>query len=253
MISTYVGSSAARACTLEASSSARRIAEADGVAISLRQAQQRQARLRLEPAPTCLAVRLLGGAPLASKPVDLSLSVEGLPADPFVEHSLDEALARSPRLLEGGVPSALQLHDLGAMHEADAGMGHHARLLLAPAGQGVGPLASAAQFVHALPEPDRVAVDDSCDDRRQLSSSDGHHHLVQQPETLLEMPLPDEGVTLLVYADRDQILVPEARADVGNLGRSCVSGLVFAGDRVGNKVRDAQVATLRAVLSVALE
>ena len=48
------------------------------------------------------------------------------------------------------------------------------------------------------------------------------------------MPLPDEGVTLLVYADRDQILVPEARADVGNLGRSCVSGLVIAGDRVGN-------------------
>jgi hypothetical protein len=60
-------------------------------------------------------------------------------------------------------------------------------------------------------------------------------------------------VTLLVHADRDQIVVPEARADLGNLGRRFVSHLVFPGDRMGDEVRNEQVAPLRAVLPVALE
>jgi len=115
-----------------------------GVALPFRQAQQRQAGLRLVPAPTCLPVRLFGRAPLASEPVDLSLPVGGLPGDPFVEHPLCETLAGAPRLLESCVPGALQLHDLGSMHQADAGVGDHVGLLLAPAGQGLGPLAGAA-------------------------------------------------------------------------------------------------------------
>jgi hypothetical protein len=51
--------------------------------------------------------------------VDLSLSVERLPADPFVEHSLRETIAGSLRLLERRVPGALKLKDLGAMYQAD--------------------------------------------------------------------------------------------------------------------------------------
>jgi hypothetical protein len=76
--------------------------------------------------------------------VNLSLPVEGLPANAFVEDSLGKALACPPRLLQSRIPGALQLHDLGAMHEADAGVRHHAGLLLAPARQGIGPLAGAA-------------------------------------------------------------------------------------------------------------
>jgi hypothetical protein len=87
-----------------------------GVALPFRQAEQRQAGLGLVPAPTCLPVRLFGRAPYASEPVHLSLPVVGLPANPFVEHPLREALTGAPRLLERCVPGALQLHDLGSVH-----------------------------------------------------------------------------------------------------------------------------------------
>src|SRR4029450_12169696 len=125
-------------------------------------------------------------------------------------------------------------------------MGDHVRLLLAPAGQSLGPLAGPAQLVHALPERDRVAVHESGDDRRQLPRNDGHHHLVQQSQALFEAPLPDEGVTLLVYPDCDEILIHEMRPDLGYLRSGVVCGLVVTVDRVTDQDRNQQVPALAA-------
>src|SRR6266567_721406 len=47
-----------------------------------------------------------------------------------------------------------------------------------------------------------------------------------------EAPPPDEGVTLLVHPDGDEIAICEARPDLGYLRRGFVRGLVVTGDRV---------------------
>ena len=47
---------------------------------------------------------------------------------------------------------------------------------------------------------------------------DRHHGLVQQPETLLDPPLPDQDVALLVHGEGEQVRIAEALADLGGLG-----------------------------------
>ena len=60
--------------------------------------------------------------------MDLALSVVGLAAGELIEHSLREPLGRPPRLLQGVLPCAAKLHDLGAMDEAETVVGDHLRL-----------------------------------------------------------------------------------------------------------------------------
>ena len=67
------------------------------------------------------------------------------------------------------------------------------------------------------------------------------------------MPLPDEGVTLLVHPDGDEIPIREVRPDLGYLRRGFVRGRMVASDRVTHQDRDQQVASLGAVALLALE
>ena len=111
----------------------------------LREPQQRQARLRLEPELARAPVRLLGRRELALQPMDLGLLVErrgrSSPVDAL------RTRAGAPRFLDRLRPVAVQLHDLRAMHLADAGEGDHVGLALAPPRQGGRPLAGAVERV----------------------------------------------------------------------------------------------------------
>ena len=110
-----------------------------GVDVSLGQPQQGQTRLRFPTAPARLPVGLLGGGEVSPKTMDVRLPVDGF-GSPGLVLRLDAALAGSLRLFQGVRPRAVQLQDLGAMHQARAGEGHHVGLRFAPPRQGRGPL-----------------------------------------------------------------------------------------------------------------
>ena len=210
-----------------------------GGAVALRQPQERQARLWLEAEPACGAVGLLGSRELPLQALDFPLAVEGAPREALVQHTLAEALTGLLHLFQSGPPGPLELHDLGAMHQADAGVRDHVGLAVTPLGQRIGPLAGAAHVVRVLTERDRVAVDDAGDDRRQLARRDGHHGLVHQPEALLRPALPHQGVALPHPRDRDEVRIAVALADRGSLRRRCMRGaaspLASARSRTGSR------------------
>ena len=195
-----------------------------GGAVALGQPQERQTRLWLEAEPACRAVSLLGSRELPLQALDFPLAVEGAPRAALVQHTSAEALTGLLHLFQSGLPGPLELHDLGAMHQADAGVRDHVGLAVTPLGQGIGPLAGAAHLVRVLTELDRVAVDDAGDDRRQLARCDGHHGLVHQPEALLRPTLPHQGVALPHPRDRDEVWIAVALADRGSLRQRCIRG-----------------------------
>jgi hypothetical protein len=61
---------------------------------------------------------------------------------------LREPLGRQARLLERVLPVAVELEDLGAMHQASACEGNDVGLLTAPAREGRSPLLRATDFEH---------------------------------------------------------------------------------------------------------
>jgi hypothetical protein len=98
--------------------------------------------------------------------MDLPLSIVGLAAGELVEDTPREPLGGSPRLLQGLRPRSAQLHDLCAVDQAEAVVGDHLGLALAPPRKRLGPLPGSAELVGVATEGDRVAVDDPGDDRR---------------------------------------------------------------------------------------
>jgi hypothetical protein len=83
--------------------------------------------VRHSPPPTGLAVRLLGLRDLAAQPVKLGLLVVGR-ADRWLAGRMGEPFARAQRFVHCIRPSAVQLHDLGATHQALTTMGDQIRL-----------------------------------------------------------------------------------------------------------------------------
>ena len=122
--------------------------------------------------------------------------------------------------------------------------------LVAPPRQRVGPLAGVAELVCVAAEGDRVAVDDAGDDRRQLPGSGDHQGLVDQPQSVLDSPLPEQRAALLVAGQPDQIRVAESLADRGRLGRGGVAGLPVAARHLLQPDGDQQPAPFDAVALV---
>ena len=111
--------------------------------------------------------------------MDLPLSIVGLAAGELVQDTPREPLGGSPRLLQGLLPRSAQLHDLGAVDQAEAIVGDHLGLALTPPRQRLGPLPRMAELAGVKTEGDRVAVDDPGDDRRQLARGRGDQDLEQ--------------------------------------------------------------------------
>ena len=218
MISTYAGSSRARATRSRVSSTARRIAVA--AASTLPWANRRCARpgCGSRPAVAGLAVGLLGLGKLAAQPVEIGLQVEGS-ADPRSSDGLGEPFTGSLRLAHGVPPGSLQLHELGAVHETLAAIGNEVRLRCAPLGQRRRPLPRPAQIEDLLAVLEHRAVDDPDADRRHLAGRDGDHDLVEQRHALRGLSRSEQRLPEAQPAERHQLRVAEALADPGGLGR----------------------------------
>jgi len=206
------------------------------LALALSQAEERKARLRLPPAPAGLPAGLLGGAQLAPQEVDLAPPVGRMAGDALVQDAPPVALGTA-YLHHRLRPVTGEGHDLGAVHEAEAHVGHHVGLAIAPLGVGVRPLAGTAQLEHALTERDRVAVDRAGDDRRQLLRGDGHHRLVHEQQAVVHPALPDERVAVLHHGERREVSIAEPLADPAGLCGDGGCGLVIAGQHVVVKGR----------------
>jgi hypothetical protein len=70
-----------------------------------------------------------------------------------------QAVAGTPRLFDRFPPLAAELQDLGAVHQAGAGGRDELGLLLAPVGEGRGPLAGAVEGVDLLADHDGAALE----------------------------------------------------------------------------------------------
>jgi hypothetical protein len=133
-----------------------------------------------------------------------------------------------PGLLEGLVPGAAKLHDLGAVDAALTGEGNQVGLGLAPTRQGRGPLVSAADGVHLVARADHAAVDDARHDRGELVDGHGDHRFVAQREPLLDTSLAQPRPPLAMQGQREQVGITEAVPDRRRLLGRGVGGPRFA-------------------------
>ena len=139
------------------------------------------------------------------------------------------------------------------MHPANACEGDHLGLLLAPLRQRGGPLAGAAERVHLLTGLDHTAIHQARHEGRQLPRGNGDHHLVQQREPLLDLPLLDANPALIVPGTGDQVRIAAALADRGGLRRGRVRSLEVARGKVLLHDRQQQIAALGALVLLVLE
>ena len=93
---------------------------------------------------------------------------------------------------------------------------------------------------------DYAAIDDSGDDRGELTRGDRNHHLVQQPQPLVRVPISDQHVALFMSGKRKQIRVAETLADRGRLGSGRGGRLEIAACLVSEYGRHEQVTALDA-------
>ena len=139
--------------------------------LTLREPQQRKARLE------CLAV--LGGSTVgevgvgefASQPVELRELVERRAVAP-----LAGALGFRRRL----GPCAAESQQLHTMHEAYPAKRHEIWLCVAPPRQRVGPFAGASEIKQGMAALDHGAVDGADADRRHIADRDRDHDFVEQ-------------------------------------------------------------------------
>jgi hypothetical protein len=89
----------------------------------------------------------------------------------------------------------MQLHDLGAVHQALATEGDQIRLGRTPVRQRRRPLPGAAQIEDLLARLDHGAVDDPRNDWRHFAGLDGDHDLIQQRHTRGGLTHRDHGPT----------------------------------------------------------
>jgi hypothetical protein len=149
---------------------------------------------------------------------------------------------------QGILPGALQLHDLGAMDEALPLVGHEVGLGGAPATQRRRPLPRPSEVEDLLTGLDHGAKDDARSRRRQLTDRDGDHQLVEQRHAPSGFAEGDQRLALAEPAERDQVLIAEARADRGDLVGGSIRGRVVALAAALKRVHDQQIPLLHAVV-----
>ena len=223
-----------------------------GVRASLREAQQREPRLRLVTFTVGQLVGSFCGFELTAQAMDLSLLIErggcGAPAT-----SLRAALAGTPRLRSSVRPCTQHLQDLRAMHHAHAREREHLMLLLAPARERGRPLARPVERVDLPAGVDDAAVEETGDDGRQLSGDDCHHRLVEQREPRIELAALDQRAPLLMPGACRQIGIRRSLAYPDGARRDHVRELAVAGIEMPFDERQQQIAALDTLLRFAIE
>ena len=153
-----------------------------------------------------MPVRLLRLFEPAGKPVQLPLAVERR-ADRRLR-PVTQSLRRVPGGVEGVHPGAVQLQDLGAMHQAVAAERDEIRLRIAPPAQRGGPLLRTADVEDELARFDHAAVDRSSDHLADLVGHHRGHRLVEQPHPVDRPPLGDTARPSTLRASVTRSLSP---------------------------------------------
>ena len=184
--------------------------------------------------------------------MDFSLPVTGLAGRRRVLR-FPATLAGPPRLFQRLRPRALELQDLGTMHQTTSREGHEVGLTLAPAREGGGPLPGTAKLVGVLAGEDDAAIDDPGDDRGELAGGHRHHRLVEQPQPLLETPVLDQDVAPLVRSEREQVRIAKALPDRRRLARGSRGRLPVAARLLFDDCGHEQIAVLDAITLLPVE
>lgn len=208
--------------------------------------------MRLASGMARLAVRLLGWSELTAEPVDLGLQIPSA-ADPRPSNGLGESLARQAGLVHGVRPGALQLHQLGAVQQALATIGHQVRLRCAPTAHRRRPLARPAQIPEALAFRDHSTVDGPDTDRRHLAGRDGDHDLVEQRHALRDLPRSEQRLANTEPTECHQLGVAEALADHGGLIEGGAGGRGISPEHAPQGEGQKQVPALHAVVLAVVE
>ena len=186
-----------------------------GIDLTLSEPQLRKTRLRLPSRLEGLPVAVLGLRELPAQPVQLGLLVAGHADHRRRAGGIGEPVAGLPHFVHGIRPSPVELHELGAMHQALTAEGHQVRLRAAPAGQRRGPLLRPAHIEDLLTRRDHTAVGDPGNHRGHLAGGDRDHDLVEQCDTLGRRCQPDQRLTPAETGQRLQVRVAETPADLG--------------------------------------
>ncbi len=220
-----------------------------GVDPTLRGAQERQARLRLEAAAVGVRVSLFGFGELASQAMNLRLLVDG-GCDGVRVEVADQPFRGAPSLFDRRRPVAGELQDLRAVDEAVAREGHGARPRVAPIPESVGPLARPCDCVGVLTAPDHDAIDEPRRERRELSGRHRHHDFVEERQPLLDPLGPEVRLSLEEAGEGDQVGVVEPLADLRGVGRGGADGVPVPPGQVLAAGVQEQVPALDAVAPV---
>jgi hypothetical protein len=164
-----------------------------------------------------------------------------------------QPLTRPPGLLDRLRPGAVQVQDLGAMHQAPTGEGDHVRLAVAPGRQRLGPLAGTPPLQDLLAGVQHRAVDRADHDRGELAGDHRHHGLVERGHGFAHPAQPHQGAAQDVQRERDQVGVASVPADPGCPRRHLLRGRVVARHDVLDRDREQQVAALGAVRRLVLQ
>ena len=157
-------------------------------------------------------------------------------------HRLLTSLTRKNRFLERVRPRPVQLLDPCAVSETAAGERDQLRLRFTPARERLGPLLRAARFERLLAGRDHAAVDDTCEERRDLSGSDGDHGLVEDLEPLVHPTQLDQRRARGIRHRRKEIVVAESLGDLRRLGSGAVRSVCVAGRQALDGDRQQQIA-----------
>ncbi len=215
--------------------------------LTLREPQLRKTRLRLPSRLEGLPVAVLGLRELPAQPVQLGLLVAGHADHHRRAGGITKPVAGLPHFVHGIGPRAVELHELGAMHQALTAERHQIRLGIAPAGQRRGPLLRPAQIEDLLTRRDHPAVGDPGNHRGHLAGGDRHHDLVEQCDTLGRRCQPDQRLTPAKPGQRLQVRVTETPADLGGPAEGGARGRGIAARHTLQRGRQKQIPLLDTV------
>ena len=136
------------------------------------------------------------------------------PRRPSLDESRTDA-RRASSTASGHAPPICMISERWMRHAS--GEGHELRLRLTPPAERSRPFARAIERVALLAGRDDAAVDQTGDERRELAARHRHHRLVEERQAFREPTVPDQRASLEAPAERAEVAVPVAVADLGSL------------------------------------
>src|SRR5687768_4501769 len=222
------------------------------IRLTLREAHQRQARLRVSSTPARFAIRLLGGSVIPTKALQLRLLIEGR-GNGTVLRTTEKMVARVARDCDCVRPVAVQLHDLGATHETLAGVGNQIRLRMTPLCESGGPFAGTPCVEDLQGCLDDTTVDIAREDGGHLTSLQCNHRFVKERDAIAYATGADQSAAHPVPGHHEQVWFSKAAPELGRLREYAAGTGRISFHDATQRFREQHVALLDTVLLLLIE